>query len=71
MREDLPVYSIKVLFRKTGEEWILNSDVELACNLEYHDSDKDHGDITVTDSLNREVAVKIEGLEVVSIRIRS
>lgn len=60
-----PKFPLTVLFLEDNEEWVLDSDEELACNLEWFDSTDEEENAIVTDSLGRSVRLKIKGLKVI------
>ena len=60
-----PEFPIKVVFFEDNEEWVLENEEELACSLEWFDSDDEDENAIVTDSLGRNVRIKIKGLKII------
>jgi len=63
MATDKPQYPITVLFKESGDRWVLDNEQELAINLEWFDSTDPEEDAEVTDALGRAVEVVVEKLE--------
>jgi hypothetical protein len=59
-----PEFPIKVHFHEDNEEWILGNNEELACTLEWIDTDDPEERATVTDARGRKVRLKIKFLEI-------
>ncbi len=59
-----PEFPITVTFHEDGEIWVLDSIAELACNLEWFDSDDPEENASVTDATGRPVRIKVENLDV-------
>jgi hypothetical protein len=54
-----------VFFEENGEEWVLDNEQEVACNLEWFDSDDPDEHVLVTDGQGRAVRLKVQALKVV------
>lgn len=61
MKPKLPLH---VIF-EDGDRWILNSDDEIACNLEWFDSNDEDDTTKVIDDLGRPVKLKVEALKII------
>lgn len=61
MKPKLPFH---VIF-EDGNRWILNNDDEIACNLEWFDSNDEDDTTKVIDDLGRPVRLKIEALKII------
>ena len=59
-----PEYPIKVFFHEDSEQWILSNEIELACNLEWFNSQDPEEKATVTDNQGRPVRLIVKELEV-------
>jgi hypothetical protein len=59
-----PQFPVRVLFREDDDEWVLDSEHELAVSLEYFDSDDPAENADVRDALGRAVRVKVDALRV-------
>ncbi len=71
MKASAPEFPIKVFFMEDNDEWLLDSEDELASNLEWFDSrDKDEN-AQVTDSLGRSVRVKVEKLTLIEFHLEN
>lgn len=64
-----PVYPLRVVFGD-GDEWQLDNQDEVACNLEWFDSSDPDEDAEVLDALNRPVVLKVERLEVKLLKLQ-
>jgi hypothetical protein len=64
-----PKFPLTVFFLEDKEEWVLDNEEELACNLEWFDSADEDENAIVTDSLGRNVRLKIMGLKVIICRL--
>ncbi len=65
-----PKFPIKVHFHETNEEWLLDDMDDIACNLEWFDSDEPDENATVTDLLGRPVRLKVEQLAVLTCELK-
>lgn len=61
MKPKLPFH---VIF-EDGNRWVLNSYDEIACNLEWFDSNDEDDTTKVIDDLGRPVRLKIEALKII------
>lgn len=59
-----PTFPVTVGFEEDGEEWTFDSIEEMACSLEWFDSDDPEENATVRDAHGRAVRIKVERLEV-------
>lgn len=64
-----PSFPISVYFEETEEEWIFSDATEMACTLEWFDSDDPEERAIIRDSQNRPVRLKVEKLELVEFRL--
>lgn len=64
MNKDKPTYSITVTFQEDGDVWVLNTESEIANNLEWFDSRNPEEKATVIDKSKRKVTLVVEKLEV-------
>ena len=64
-----PTFPVTVRFEKDGEDWVFDSIKELACSLEWFDSDDPEQNARVTDALGRAVRLKVEELEVTTFEL--
>jgi hypothetical protein len=62
---DKPEFPITISFLEDSSAWILNSEDELANNLEWFDSRDDEEHASVIDARGRLVRLKVEKLEVI------
>jgi hypothetical protein len=56
----VPEYPIKVVFHEDNEEWLLNNETEVACNLEWFNSQDPDEEATVTDNQGRRVQLIVK-----------
>jgi hypothetical protein len=66
-----PEFPLKVVFQETGEEWLLENESDAAQNLEWFDSEDPEEAAVVTDKQGRPVRLKIEGLKVIAIALKT
>jgi hypothetical protein len=59
-----PQFPIRITFEEDGSEWILDSVDDVACNLEWFDSDDPEERATAIDAEGRRVRVKVTKLEI-------
>jgi hypothetical protein len=59
-----PTFPVTVRFEEDNEDWVFDSTQELACSLEWFDSDDAEQNARVTDAQGRAVRLKVEELEV-------
>jgi hypothetical protein len=64
-----PEFPIRVTFHEDGDEWVLDSPEELACSLEWFDTDDPEEHASVVDRHGRAVRIKVEALEVVRLEL--
>jgi hypothetical protein len=62
-----PEFPIRVTFQEDGDEWVLDSPEELACNLEWVDTDDPEENASVVDRHGR--TVKVEALKVLRLEL--
>lgn len=62
---DKPEFPVTVNFLEDNSIWVLNTENELACNLEWFDSRDDEEHVSVIDAKGRLVRLKVEKLEVI------
>jgi hypothetical protein len=67
---DKPQFPIKVFFYEDNDEWILNSEDDIALNLEWFDSEDIEENTKVTDRLGRPVRLKVEALQVIKFELK-
>ncbi len=66
-----PEFPLKVFFQETGEEWMLENEVDAVQNLEWFDSEDPNEAAVVTDRLGRLVLLKIEELKVIAMSLKA
>ena len=59
-----PKFPLTVTFHEEARDCVFETELELACNLEWFDSREKDENATVIDSLGREVTLVVEKLEV-------
>ena len=64
-----PEFPVKVKY-SDGEEVELENEMELACDLEFFDSEHPEEDTLIFDRLGREVILKIEKLELIKFELK-
>lgn len=64
-----PEFPIRVTFLDDGDEWVLDSIQELACSLEWFDSDDPEERVSVVDRKGRAVRIKVEALRVLRLEL--
>ena len=66
-----PEFPVTVTLHEEGEVFVLNSLKELACQLEWFDSDDPEENASVTDAKGRAIRTKIEKLSVLVFELQS
>jgi hypothetical protein len=64
-------FPIMVTFHEGGDEWVLDSIDEVACSLEWFDSDDPDENASVIDGKDRPVRIKVEALRVLRFELLS
>jgi hypothetical protein len=65
-----PEFPIVVTFQEDGDKWVLESADELACSLEWFDSEDPEERAVVVDAKNRPVRLRVEKLKLISLELK-
>ena len=66
-----PEFPIKVTFLEDGDVWIFDNEEEMACSMEWFDSDDPEEQTIVIDNQERPIRLKVQKLEIVCFELRN
>ncbi len=66
-----PEFPIKVTFLEDSDVWVFDNEEEMACSMEWFDSDDPEEQAIVIDNQERPIRLKVQKLEIVCFELRN